>query len=196
MAKKEPKIKELQPWDRRPWPVKGDADINRTYAAVGLFLSQWERYEGNLSILFSAFVSRSQNKAARRAYVSVRTFEGRADMLRAASSAYFDEHPDEKLQEAFKTVLKEATCFSPRRNDVAHGVVEPYIPANYDWVSALDHTHGLYPSYASFKDRDLADAPTYCYTSKELDYFVGQFMRLATDASRVADQLLKANKKP
>src|SRR5438552_17358888 len=122
MAKKEPKPKQMMPWDRRPWPVNGDADINKTYASVGLFLSQWERYEGVLSLLFSAFVSRSQNKAARRAYVAVRTFEGRAEMLRAASSAYFDEHPDEKLQEAFKTVVKEATCFCPRRNDVAYGV--------------------------------------------------------------------------
>ena len=49
---------------------------------------------------------------ARRAYCAVRTFEGRAEMLRAASEAYFFTHPDSGLQERFKAVIKEAKTLS------------------------------------------------------------------------------------
>lgn len=80
---------ELKPWDRRPWPLFGDADMNELYAAVGRALSQWERYEGHLALLFSAFVTGMETDIARRAYCAVRTFEGRTDMLRAAAEAFF-----------------------------------------------------------------------------------------------------------
>jgi hypothetical protein len=125
MAKKESKPKEPQPWDPRSWPKQGDKILSTTYAAAGRALSQWERYEGVLSLVFSTFVAGSETQTAKRAYVAVRTFEARANMLRASSMAYFAEKPsDQHLQEPFKTILRDATCFGPRRNEIAHGVVD------------------------------------------------------------------------
>ena len=82
-----------KPFDRRPWPTIGDRELDITYAAVGRALSSWERFEGILSLLFSAFVVNMEREGARRAYSAVRTFEGRAEMLKAASEAYFMNSP-------------------------------------------------------------------------------------------------------
>jgi hypothetical protein len=200
MSKKKDRPKTTQPWDRRSWPARGDAEMDKLYAAVGRLLSQWERYEAALALLFSGFVAGFDNKPARRAYSAVRTFEGRAEMLRAASTAYFAEHPDDKTQEAFKTVLKEAVSFSQRRNDVAHGVTDFYFPeaafasGNIDGY-IVENEYGLYPSAASFKERSLANAPTYCYTSVELDYFHGHFFRLVNEAMKVAGLVLRGRRR-
>jgi hypothetical protein len=200
MSKKAAKEPKLKPWDRRPWPIAGDLDLTTIYAAAGRALSQWERYEGVLSLLFSAFVAGTETQAAKRAYVSVRTFEGRAEMLRAASSAYFTEKPNHgSLQEPFKTILRDATSFAPRRNEIAHGVVD------YFWLRdakpergepVLEERFGLYPSYASFRERSITNDPTYCYTSAELDYFFGQFLRLGNEASGLVGHVLKVRKRP
>ena len=122
MSQNKPKVP--RPWDRTPWPERGDDNINDTYAGVGRALSQWERYEAGLALLFSAVVAGIKTTAAMRAYSAVRTFEARVEMLRAASAAYFAKSPDEAVQKIFVEVVRDAACFSPRRNDIAHGVVE------------------------------------------------------------------------
>jgi hypothetical protein len=176
MAKGSPKPPELKPWNRRPWAVAGDTDASILYAAVGRALSQWERLEAQLSLLFSAFVSGHNSEAARRAYVAVRTFEGRAEMLRAVSETWFDSHPNAELLDDFKKVLSGISSFAPNRNDIAHGVVDFWTPSgapadfetpNFGWA--------LYPSYASFKDRDVRNVPKYCYTSAEIGHFEKEF---------------------
>jgi hypothetical protein len=162
-------------WDRRPWPKIGDADIEITYASVGRAISRWEAYDGILSVLFSAFVSPGfTTRGAMRAYSAVRTFEGRLEMLRAASQAYFDEQPDEKLLAGFKDILRSASCFAPRRNELTHAAVGRFISDD----RAAAKTYALYPAYASFKERDLRNKPTYCMTSVEIDYFSEHFFRL------------------
>jgi hypothetical protein len=149
------------------------------YAAVGRALSQWERLEAQLSLLFSAFVSGHNSEAARRAYVAVRTFEGRADMLRAVSDAWFDSHPAVELQGDFKKVLSGISSFSPRRNDIAHGVVDFWAPNGAaEEPEAAAFGWALYPTYASFKDRDVKNAPKYCYTSPEIGHFETEFRNL------------------
>ncbi|UDL88333.1 hypothetical protein LGH82_24820 [Mesorhizobium sp. PAMC28654] len=160
-------------------------------------MSRWERYEGILAILFSAFVTGGATQAASRAYVAVRTFEGRAQMLRAATEAYFAEFPDDELQSEFKIILTNATCFSARRNDIAHGVVDHYIPKQWVDAMALDYAYALYPSYASFKERDLANWPTYCMSSLDVDYFGDEFLRLNSPAATLAGRIIsRALEKP
>jgi hypothetical protein len=196
MSNKEPKPKTLQPWDRRPWPLKGDPDMDVLYASVGRTLSQWERYEGVLSLLFSAFVSGSESQAAKRAYVSVRTSEGRAEMLRAASEAYFSDHPDSGQLDPFKSVLRHITCFSQRRNDIAHGVLEYYLRQGPEGGAIIpdERSYAIYPSYASFRERNLSNFPTYCMTSVELNYFHGHFSVIADEAAGVAGHILRAQR--
>lgn len=162
-------------WDRRPWPGAGDPTKEKTYEAVGRALSSWEIYEGILSVLFSVFVTPNlSTRGGMRAYHAVRTFEGRADMLRAASEAYFEEQPEESFLTAFKEILRSAKSFGPRRNEITHAAVGNFRPLGGE----ITDTFALYPSYASFKDRDLKNQASYCMTSAEIDYFSSQFIDL------------------
>jgi hypothetical protein len=190
MSAKPPKPPIVQPWDRRPWPSDGDVDEDKLYAAIGRFLSEWERYESILSFVFAAFVTSEHFAIARRAYSAVRTFEGRADMLRASSQTYFYLHPDEPLQEQFKAIIKAAASFSPRRNDIAHGAVDRYLhePPLLAPVPRSDK-FALFPSFATFKDRDVEGVPTYCYTTNELEYFRMEFLKLRNPAAQLASHI-------
>ena len=79
-------------------------------------------------------------------------------MLAAAAGASFDNTPDEELQGQFKTVFSSASCYSPRRNDIAHGVVDHFQTEDeYDRYGYLPHknTFALFPSIASFKERTV-----------------------------------------
>jgi hypothetical protein len=190
MSKKELKP-DIEPWDRRPWPEVGDDSIEKLYAAAGRALSQWERYESALSLVFSAFVALALTNAARRAYYAVRSFEGRANMLRAASEAYFTENPDPELSMQFNGVLRNAANFSPRRNEIAHGVVNHFMSSRPGSRLATDATYCLYPSNASVRDGELAPLPSYCCSSVELDYFFSEFYQLQEPAASVAMRVVK-----
>jgi hypothetical protein len=173
-------------WDRRPWPKIGDANIEITYASVGRAISRWEIYDGVLSVLFSAFVSPGfTTRGAMRAYSAVRTFEGRLEMLRAASQAYFDEKPEEKLLAEFKDILRNASCFASRRNELTHAAVSEFITDE----QAVADTYALYPAYASFKERDLKNKPTYCMTSVEINYFGEHFLQLQKPVTALAGRI-------
>jgi hypothetical protein len=115
-------------------------------------------------------------------------------MLRAASSTYFELRPHTELQSKFKEVLRDSTSFSPRRNEIAHGYVDQFQTEEewmrYGWIS--DATgFGLYPSLASFKERDLNAKPSYCMTSAEILYFYSQIVRIQPIAVRLGDAIRK-----
>jgi len=196
MGRKQPKPKEPKPWERPPWPSKGDRSQRKLYEAIGRALSQWERYEGVLSLVFSNLVASDCPTIARRAYSAVRTFEGRSDMLSAASFAYFSEWPDEKLLIAFKGVLRAAKSFNLRRIDLAHGAVDYYFPNPRPATWRPGNSYALYPSYANFKDRDVKDVPSYCYTSRELENLRMEFHLLQKPALQLAQDLSRRRLQP
>jgi hypothetical protein len=195
LMSKPQKEKTVQPWDRRPWPDQGDANKGTTYYHVGQFLSFWEKYEAALAYLFSAFLGGLPiSEPARRAFFSVRTFEGRAEMLRAASAAYFDRRPNEDLQGRFKEILSQSISLSPRRNEITHGFVDSFATED-DWKrwghSDNYNTFALYPSIASFRERDLGGIPSYCMTSKEISYFYDYMVRLQPSVVSLAEAIIK-----
>ena len=109
-------------WALPPIPDKGDEDEEALYSSVGRALSEWERFENLLAFLFAAFIiPEHDSEAARRAYGSVVSFGGRADLLKAASSVYFRNFPDKSLADQFDTLIKTARRASPQRNNIAHG---------------------------------------------------------------------------
>lgn len=188
------KEKKIEIWDRRPWPGSGDTDESKLYAAVGRSLSAWERYESRLAFLFAQFTGASIINPAIRAYCAIRTFEGRKEMLKAASKQYFYGFgigEDHQLVINLKDVLRHADKFSQRRNDIAHGVVDSYIVNGASAGSAV-HVVGeyaLFPTYGSAQSRDEAGIPEYCYTSAELDYFSDQFQTLHKPAHILAAEI-------
>jgi hypothetical protein len=200
------KALELKAWDRRPWPDLGDPDPQITFAAVGEALSHWEHLEGLIASLFASFVSdHGDNLPAKRAYVAVRTFEGRMEMLRASAEAFFSAFPDEGLQDTYQKFLKSVKEFAPRRNDIAHGVVAEFYRNIDNGLVYVPGYFALYPTIASFKQRSIDGIPAYCMGSAEIKYFSNRFRsllkpsadlradidmkRLSRKASRVAREL-------
>lgn len=191
MAKKPDKEPKVNPWDRRPWPKQGDKSDSLTYEAMGRALTAWEHHEAALSILFSMFVRNYNTRAGRRAYNAVRTFEGRAEMLRAASETYFLESPNADWQNEFKEIFRNAKGFAPRRNDIAHSIVGIFLtyPLGLE-DTPPPWTYALYPSLAAYKDRSHDETPEYCYTSVELNYFSNTFLMLQTAPYKLAASIL------
>jgi hypothetical protein len=184
------KQKKVNIWNRTPWPVCGDSDQDKLYAAVGRALTEWERHEAALSTLFSVFVGDPMSAPARRAYGAVRTFEGRADMLRASAEAFFLGYglPLRDLQESFEVLLKDSVQASPRRNDIAHGAVSEYRRNPLDRTTRTK-SYALHPPFATFKGRNVEGVPEYCYTSVEIDFYQGEFCRLQKKAFSLTPEI-------
>jgi hypothetical protein len=88
--------------------------------------------------------------------------------------------------------LKVAQKFAPRRNDIAHGVVDYF---NVTVETDLRQPGGgfaMFPSYANFKDRSIENRPDYCYTSIELEYFREQFDQLQAAPTNLAADIIHA----
>jgi hypothetical protein len=80
-----------------------------------------------MATLFARFIGvQTDTLPATRAYGSVLTFRGRAEMVEAASEAYFFSTPDSELEPELNEVLKEARNYATRRNEIAHGIVRSF----------------------------------------------------------------------
>ena len=113
------------PWDIPPFPTIGDMEEDTVYASVGRALSSWELFECRLSRIFSGLTGRINGTSpAMRAYGAVLTFRGRAEMIEAASEVYFLENPHQTLPGDLKAILERARKYSPRRNEIAHVIVQ------------------------------------------------------------------------
>jgi hypothetical protein len=135
-AKKTPKSP--NPWDRPEAPKTGDQDDGALYEAVGRALSEWERLEGRLAVLFSFLIGLDvPSEAAVRAYGSILAFQQRKVMLEHAAEVYFDLHPDAELQRLFDDALAYAEGFAGRRNDIAHGMVMSFFDRDRNTIFVM-----------------------------------------------------------
>ena len=189
-----PTPKAPRPWDVPPYPIRGDAQAETTYAAVGHALSCWEIFERILSLIFASIVGgREDNLPALRAYGAIATFRGRAEMIGAAAEAYFAAYPNPGGEELIKKLLSDAINFSNRRNEIAHGFVngwrpEDAPPSDAGWVSMPFHYS---PRKSKFDRSKVAPQSmpvrpalrhAYLYSSKEINAFRAQFEALTQHA--------------
>jgi hypothetical protein len=182
-----PTPKKRNPWDTPGFPDDGDAKPDMTYAAVGRALSQWEKFESELAELFAVFAGGVPTSLpAVRAYGSIQTFRGRADMIEAAAEGFFAVFPDDDLATRINDFMIRARNFSPRRNDIAHGVVHTAV-----WPSGQKGS-GLFPAKYATKKNTLqvpfdpaakGQRLTYAYTSAEIDSMRQQFQALEDDVN-------------
>ena len=79
--------------------------------------------------IYAVHLSRTRFTRISAGNGAVRTFEGRLDMLRAASDVYSEHYPNPALQTQFKTFAGQMKNIAGRRNDIAHGIVARwYLP--------------------------------------------------------------------
>jgi hypothetical protein len=129
-----------QPWGIPDPPQMGDASNEITFAAVGEALSQWEFFEGNLSLAFSLLLDIGyENLAAQRAYGSVESFRGRANLVQEAADVYFKQVKDETTYGNLTALLRRAKSdWSARRNEIAHGIVQPWYASEKQRTNSPD----------------------------------------------------------
>ena len=176
-----------EPWHPpEEYPTEGDADQDTTFLAVGRSLSYWEWFEAHLGLIFSRLIG-APNKldAANRAYGTVLTFRGRGDMIKAAAESYFLLRPDDDTANEFKELMKCADDLAPRRNEIAHGIVQPYFPLaarppkGYALVPSL-HATGKRPIVRAIAHAH--NSGRYAYTATEIAAFGSAFEILAKAA--------------
>lgn len=174
------------PWAQPPYANPPEADEAALFEAVGRALTSWEHLEAALATLFVRFIAYDRESlAARRAYGSVVSFMGRAEMLTEAASAYFSFHPDEQLSDSFRRVSNACRQAAARRNDIAHGsVVEVYFVGKVPG-------YALAPGSYNVRRVDLHSKPAYLYSVREIAKFTKGFDDLYLSAIGLAAQLLK-----
>jgi hypothetical protein len=184
-----------KPWEVPDQPKFGDTSNDITFRAVGQALSQWEWFEGNLSLAFSYLIGTGYgNIAASRAYGSVEVFRVRKNLIENAAEVYFKYTKDDHLQAELESLLKQANEFSGRRNEIAHGIVNQYFAVKPGVVTHKGWV--LYPAYYATRKRKLPEkepltdiTPTYAYSSVEIEYFGREFSKLAQKAIEILTRL-------
>ncbi|MGI4827432.1 MAG: hypothetical protein ACRYFU_04465 [Janthinobacterium lividum] len=163
---------------KRPFPDKGDDEKNNVCLAVGQALSAWELFESSCTCSIFAMIMAPGNysHAARRAYGTIVSFKGRAEMLGEVAEIYFASE-GEKYKEGLATAMKLAGRAAAVRNNIAHGLAMPF-----STVKSYEQKQGwvLIPSWYSTNKRDLDDNPSYIYTSKEINDFTLGFESLGS----------------
>jgi hypothetical protein len=178
-------------WDMPPLPARGDPYRDDTFIAVGRALSQWEHFEGEIGLIYGILVdSRQETEPAMRAYGAVSTFSTRLDMILSASKAFFLSI-EPSYEAEIKSLLDDAKQFASRRNEIAHGIVQPY------YIKGSNRSgYALGPSkYATRKqnlsrmsDFDIYYATVsslYAYTSTQLSEITNQFGILTERAMEI-----------
>ncbi|GGH14780.1 hypothetical protein GCM10007036_14320 [Alsobacter metallidurans] len=130
--------------------------------------------EFTLSQLFSTFMNRHATGAvsfhsypALEAYAAIIGFKTRTSVLRKAAGVFFRLNGFDDLQPPFKSAVDRADNFSPRRNDIAHGIVLRREENDKNLRFFLE---------TSFESRGTGHKATYSLTSREVGYFTDRFV--------------------
>ncbi len=177
-------------WDVPPRPWRGDDSDDITYSGVGRVLSQWEELELQLGASYSAFMGQFEDLATMQRYGVPRIFDARLNGLVKIAEEYFARHPDQAREGAFCDLVARVRGFAARRNDVAHGVVQPFTqPGPTPFGNPF--TFFLVPPIYGARRSPIGQLGAYAYTRPlllELALAVG---RLRTDIRRFNRRLAR-----
>ena len=172
-----PTPKGSKPWDMPSLPKRGDRLRDDTFIAVGRALSQWEHFEGEIGLIYGILAGPlRETSPAIRAYGSVSSFSTRIDMINEASKAFF-LRINPSIENEIKRLLDDAKQFATRRNEIAHGIVQPYYSRGQ-----TQSGYALGPSRFATRKQILSwDGMLgsvdgmYAYTSRELENLYTNF---------------------
>lgn len=168
-------------WDVPPIPRSGDDNREVVYEAVGRALSHWERFELELACLYAALIGLRPHEATRHPdYARARVFSERATVVDRAGEQFFIKRSNQEIENKFDNLICESRLAAGRRNDIAHGVVNPIWSSGF---AGSSETFMLVPSSYRHKDFDLNAAARYAFTAKEINDFSTRFQEILTRTS-------------
>ena len=192
-------------WDIQ-LPGHLDLTADETYTAVGQALSAWENMEHYFARIFGFFTSGDDTFVAERAYGAVISFNGRNELLSSAAEAYFYTRPAHKMEKRFDDLRKLTKKYSPRRNEIAHGLVQQIAldtprPPGMDAVTHFKQTTRyllLPPEYATNKNtltplkEDGSFPPyrtqgRYAYSSREIRAYSDHFTEIRASLAQMIE---------
>jgi hypothetical protein len=161
------------PWDRPPWPDRGEEECEPIYLAVGHALSQWADLEECISDLFVFFVGQEEEteSPAVRAYTSIDGVRNRIAMVRSAADAWFERFPDCAFRENTFDALRICQEWSSRRNEIAHGTTD--LP-----VGTPGATWFLYPGYLTKRRKTSRNKAEFRYNADQIEKMADGFEKM------------------
>jgi hypothetical protein len=162
------------PWERPPFPKRGDRKPQHTFEGVGHMLSRWEVLESEMSMLHAAFLNGTDHFDGIEVYGTGRKiFRERTIGLRSAACCAFVRSPHQELEGDFKRAVEVAELYSDRRNEVAHGCMLRIDVITLFKEQHLDPWLGDMPQWALvsplYDMRKRANGYTdFCYTRNTL----------------------------
>jgi hypothetical protein len=187
------------PWDPAPYPEQGEADVDHLFIAIGRALTEWELFEEALSWTFAILVTGrpgTPSLPAIHAYGTIVAFRGRSEMVEAAARSYEAEHSSSTAIAPLFDLLADAGRFSGRRNEIAHGIAQPFFtreamdrmeydledktePDGFILLPSSYNTkkHGLAKS-AEWEDAHVYRRPKYGYTATPIRRYTAEFGKL------------------
>lgn len=168
------------PWDPLPFPLLGDDDPYDLYAAVGVFVSEWESVELKLAQLYCVFVGDAPDGEALWDYGKPRIFSHRLDGLAKVAGPYFTKRHDQHLEGQFGLIYRTASGYSERRNEIAHGIVMHVGRISFfiDKMKLADPAKRQYlvvPPYHSVRNHK-SGFPSWAYNRAQITFFATRIL--------------------
>ncbi|CAN2534472.1 hypothetical+protein [Methylocapsa aurea] len=161
------------PWERRARQPKGDAAPHGIFYAVGMALSLWETIEDEICVSYTGLIYNDDYRDDDK-YFSTPSFENRHKMLSKAILKNMHGQDISGFQQFIDIVLK----YNSRRHDIAHGRV----------VNLGEYGFYLCPNNVLTRNSPQLIAE-YQYTTSDLAYYCGEFLKLVNEAKSFAERL-------
>ena len=104
---------------------------------------------------------------------------------------HFENYPSSKLLSKLAEVLRRAELLAPKRNDIAHGVVQPHWRAGYVMVPAYYAAHKH-----TFQSTGDHKNPDYIFTSSEIEEYGEQFRELVQPTMDLVVGVMRQTESP
>ena len=180
------------PWDYVEPPIsEGDADYNDTLRGVGLVLHEWSLVEIALSHLQAILNGTPRDGSAIQAYGMGRVFSSRLEGFRQVASTYFMRNCDQHREAELDGLILQASNFSIRRNEVAHGVLRDFELLDLNTGKRETKlSYFLVCPYYDQRGKSLVDFPFYMYNAETLRQLAENIAILQIALETFADHIM------
>ena len=186
------------PWDRPPFPARGNRSDRVLFDAIGRTLNAWEEVEISMAHLYATLATGDRfDSQANHLYGEEANFNGRLTTLEQAAEQRFIAEPSQPVEGEFSRLMRFVRGYSARRNDIAHGHAL-YIhwvrdPASRETLLSFgaDLSWCWVPPHFRANKFNAQNRPEYVLTSREINEFGLTFWDIARAFSSLSVRLLK-----